>query len=104
MAQDESESDDKRKSVDREVRTPRTSGSFSAFLDASKEIAVKLEPHTSPIAVAMREKAIELAAIFNGWPENPPDMVKRSSDIQALIDLNIQVRAFIASTTADKKR
>ncbi len=95
MGQDESESDEKGKSVDREVRTPRTSGSFSAFLEASNEIAEKLEPHTSPVAVAMRKKALDLAATFEGWPQTPPDTNQRSSDIQALIDLNMQVHEFL---------
>jgi len=89
------EGEDQANPVDRDAHTPRVSGSFSAFHDAARGLAESLASSTSPLAAALREKAVELANVFATWPENPPDVEARSATIQALVDLNGQVHAFL---------
>jgi hypothetical protein len=82
--------------VDREAHTPRVSGSFAAFHDAAMGLADRLDHHHRvPLARALRDRALALAVNFATWPENPPDVEARSATIQALIELNGQVHAYL---------
>ena len=81
--------------MDREARTPRISGSFAAFYDASREIEQRLAIDRAALATDFRVRAKRLADTFARWPEEPPDVALRSLCIQELVDLNGEVHAYL---------
>jgi hypothetical protein len=82
--------------VDREMPTPRASGTHAAFRDAAAALIEELTPRRGvQLADALIEQAAAARDEFDAWPATQPDVAQRSSAIQRLIELREQVSAYL---------
>jgi hypothetical protein len=67
---------------------------FAAFYDAAREIVERLASEQTPLGNLFRSRALRLADTFARWATSPPDVAERSKTIQALVELNVETRAY----------
>ena len=86
--------------VDREVPTPRESGSFLIFHARTSALIIKLVPYRTPLADALRKQLREMAEECERWPLTVPvDVVERlawtASTHQRIQELELQVNVLV---------
>ena len=75
--------------------TVRPSGTYTAFKDASNQIAFELALRKGTLVTRLREQAVKLAAEFDSWSTIPPTSEHRHQKIQELLSLRDQVNIYL---------
>jgi hypothetical protein len=81
--------------TDRDIPTPRTSGSFALYVGICDVTLRSIATRRSILVDDIREKIQKLSLKFADWPNNAPNILQRTELINELFELRKQVESYL---------